>query len=752
MATVDVYKIKVDVSGDQNVRGLQKDIDSFENGINKAGKTIAGFAAAAGAAFTAIGVSAFRMADSVVDSANGLGVAVDRFYQIGLAAEQSGIAFDDTAKMLGKFAMAMDMAAKGSQDMQDDFAKVGISLDDLATLSDQDLFNKAVAGLADMGQGAEQTATSMKLFGKAARDLDFTTFQEELKKNGEESKEAARLLEVGAEAADSLERAFRQLQIIALRIFEPVIQGIANFDLRAKETQETIKILGAGMAAIGSAILIANIIKLVGAFKQLSLAARAVAVAQTAVVALTGPAGWALIAGATAAAATAYVALDAALGDAAESAEDLTTETKAQTEAEKEAQRQREIQAGTDALALQSAKDRVASSQQNLQISKEQLQENIKMIGVESTYANLVKANRQATVNADKEIQALEALINQELQKQSSTSEEQIQIYREQQQNIRDNITTTQELNQQYYEGVRALRLQTQQIQELKAWQEALAPSYLAIATSAEKQLLLEGKITQETFNRQVAYAESRIAQQQALDILQKELDLANSKAVIDQDEVERIEMQMELVRARYRAERNDIYRTYELQEALQDSAVAGAQAGMEAIRNSMTPFKLAQDAIASTWGHIGSAIDDMVENGKASFSDLAKSILKDLAKMILKAMVFKYIFEPMMGFFGLPIPGKANGGPVAGGQAYMVGERGPELFVPKGPGQIIPNNQLDTASAGTGVVNAPVTNNYITNNINALDSRSVAQVFAENRQTLLGTVEYARKETAYGV
>tara|TARA_R100000234_G_C4959115_1_gene160961 strand:- start:225 stop:881 length:657 start_codon:yes stop_codon:yes gene_type:complete len=37
-------------------------------------------------------------------------------------------------------------------------------------------------------------------------------------------------------------------------------------------------------------------------------------------------------------------------------------------------------------------------------------------------------------------------------------------------------------------------------------------------------------------------------------------------------------------------------------------------------------------------------------------------------------------------------IHGRADGGPVMGGRPYMVGERGPELFVPKSSGTIIPN------------------------------------------------------------
>jgi phage-related minor tail protein len=34
-------------------------------------------------------------------------------------------------------------------------------------------------------------------------------------------------------------------------------------------------------------------------------------------------------------------------------------------------------------------------------------------------------------------------------------------------------------------------------------------------------------------------------------------------------------------------------------------------------------------------------------------------------------------------------------GGPVAGGVPYLVGERGPELFVPAAAGRIVPNNAI---------------------------------------------------------
>lgn len=50
-----------------------------------------------------------------------------------------------------------------------------------------------------------------------------------------------------------------------------------------------------------------------------------------------------------------------------------------------------------------------------------------------------------------------------------------------------------------------------------------------------------------------------------------------------------------------------------------------------------------------------------------------------------------------------IDITGKAHGGPVSGGMPYIVGERGPELFVPNQSGQIIPTGQGTTSSAAGG-------------------------------------------------
>ena len=48
-------------------------------------------------------------------------------------------------------------------------------------------------------------------------------------------------------------------------------------------------------------------------------------------------------------------------------------------------------------------------------------------------------------------------------------------------------------------------------------------------------------------------------------------------------------------------------------------------------------------------------------------------------------------------------LPGKASGGPISAGQPYIVGERGPEIVVPRASGFVIPNHQIGLAGQGSG-------------------------------------------------
>jgi phage-related minor tail protein len=163
-----------------------------------------------------------------------------------------------------------------------------------------------------------------------------------------------------------------------------------------------------------------------------------------------------------------------------------------------------------------------------------------------------------------------------------------------------------------------------------------------------------------------------------------------------------------------------------------------------------MDPFTLAQNRVNAMFSSMSSAIDKFVETGKFSFSDFARSVIQDLIKIELKAQATQ-LMKGLMGavggggglFGGAIIPGfLAGGGDATAGKPYVVGEQGPELFVPKSSGTVVPNGQMGAAGGGS-------TN--VTYNINAIDSKSVAEFFATNRRMMLGTMQLAQKELPYG-
>jgi hypothetical protein len=85
---------------------------------------------------------------------------------------------------------------------------------------------------------------------------------------------------------------------------------------------------------------------------------------------------------------------------------------------------------------------------------------------------------------------------------------------------------------------------------------------------------------------------------------------------------------------------------------------------------------------------------------------------------------------------------GKANGGDVSDSNSYMVGERGPELFVPKTSGTIIPNHKLGSMGDSPQVVyNGP----YIAN-MQAIDTQSATQFLAKNKQAVWSANQSAQR------
>ena len=98
----------------------------------------------------------------------------------------------------------------------------------------------------------------------------------------------------------------------------------------------------------------------------------------------------------------------------------------------------------------------------------------------------------------------------------------------------------------------------------------------------------------------------------------------------------------------------------------------------------------------------LATGFEDAILSGQ-KLSEVLRAIGQDLVRLVFSNM----ITQPLAKGIGTFLSGmRAEGGPVNAGGAYMVGEKGPELFVPRSSGSIVPNGAMGSSGGSTGGVN----------------------------------------------
>lgn len=154
-----------------------------------------------------------------------------------------------------------------------------------------------------------------------------------------------------------------------------------------------------------------------------------------------------------------------------------------------------------------------------------------------------------------------------------------------------------------------------------------------------------------------------------------------------------------------------------------------------------------------AVWSNMSSAIESFVRTGKLSIKDFTKSVIQDMLIMQMKLQAMALIRGLLGSFFATNVGANGASGVGTGvtgfGSAYadggnptpntinLVGERGPELFIPRTAGTIIPNDKIGNLGSTTNV-----TNNYI----NAIDTKSFEQRLLESNQAIWSANQYATK------
>lgn len=143
------------------------------------------------------------------------------------------------------------------------------------------------------------------------------------------------------------------------------------------------------------------------------------------------------------------------------------------------------------------------------------------------------------------------------------------------------------------------------------------------------------------------------------------------------------------------------------------DGFSAGMEAALRNIERQTSAFAMGAELVTGTFQLMSAAISEFVQKGTIDFQKLAASFAAMLADMTAKWIAAQIIKAGLNALgiglggvggataagsgslFSAPAPSggmMAAGGDVFPGRSYVVGERGPETFVPAIPGRITPN------------------------------------------------------------
>ena len=165
-------------------------------------------------------------------------------------------------------------------------------------------------------------------------------------------------------------------------------------------------------------------------------------------------------------------------------------------------------------------------------------------------------------------------------------------------------------------------------------------------------------------------------------------------------------------------------------------------------VKNAATEFERGKDVFRTVMGSMEEAINRFVRTGKLSFKDFVRSVIQGLIEIQVKAQLLQ-MFKGLQGLFksgpisqpsdgagwvgagGMDFPTFADGGYITG--PALVGENGPELFIPRTAGTIVPNQQMMGMNQAPQIVyNGP----YIAN-MSAIDTQSASQFLAKNKNAV---------------
>jgi len=635
------------------------------------------------------------------------------------AVRQSGGGAEAASKGMSTLYTKINEAVTGNYALQQSFAKIGVSLNDLDTMSNKGLLLKTIEGLANAKTQTEKVAIANELLGKSFKGIPIDEVNERLKKLvGTMDAEEANITKA-AEANKRLQNATDNLKIAFLDVFGDFFDKIGNLNQSTGEAKKTIIEITAVLGTLIALEVGAKFIEMAKGVRELAIAFGI----------LRASTGWigalvtAIVALGTVAAT--YFGISAAIDsyvDKKEKETKATSDNSAKTE--ENASQKRGLY--NEVTKLNAAIDaNVKATIRQMEQVSEQIKQETKYIGIGKDRAEQDKAAFTAEQKYNEERIKLLDKVNAAKLSGGKNAEG----------------ATVGALTKALGELDAAYKKETADIAEnnkKKFDAQALDRDTIFInkelLASNERILDIQDQVAQLTMTngqKQIAAVDITARKTIAAN-LETERALLGTNAKISDIPQERVDAITKAVNAQATLEKNALQGSIDKSREFNTGWQSAFNQYVDDATNAATQGKAVFDAMTTA---MDGAIEQFVKTGKVNFKDLMTNFVQMIEVMMLKAAAAQVFKASGMGslFAGM----FADGGTIPAGQFGIVGEAGPELV--RGPAQV--TSAKDTASMGGG---GGTHNTY---NINAIDSKSVAQLFAENRMTLFGTVEQARRE-----
>lgn len=689
---------------------LGLDAAEFVTGLKKAETNLKEFAQSAiqigrlgATALTAMSVAAIKFADDIQDVAQANDVAIDTVIKLRSALDASGGSADKAGVMLSAFTKFIDTAASGSFEAQKAFKAVGISFKDLGTLSQEELLGKALKGLEGIEDQVTRGARGMDLFSKAAKGVALDTFAQQMKNTSTTTREQIEAVKEGAKTWDNFEKIIRKLQLAFVEALGPSLSAINN--QMSAEAFPKLTMLNKLFNSIASnAFSAGQAIDALGkGFEKI--------------------AGTSLI-----------------MQTYGESAAGYAEVKKLNEEYVRFLENQRKAQAQFDS---------------DLEGGRRGIRTDVYPKGgrPKGGGGNV----RETILGVDTKAEALRAKLEAERKKQEAEAEAL----------LKRRLALTA---QGYEEEQRAIKESADEMAKYVEEQAKAAQSqseYFRLSNQQldrDREMMLLEKTNANLRSEELNYA------QQILSIRNKYADriyeIEKQENLTREKKYEFMQREIELRDKSIQQAKEALDITRQSREGtMADGFTKGFD---EFVRDMPTRMELGKTAFNSLMSSMDSALRQFVQTGKLNFKDLVRSMIQEMIYLESKAKMmdmFKSmksggggggIMDMLGGLFGggggyaanttaMAIPSGfafADGGSPPVGQASIVGERGPELFVPRTAGTIIPNNQLSGMGGGQTVnYNGP----YIAS-MNAIDTQSGTQFLAKNKNTIWAAYQSANR------